>query len=542
MVLMLLKSIKRLLLLSLLLIAAIDLQAQQKIAKWGIYEVTLKGPANGNPFIDTWLSAEFRHGDKIFHPDGFYDGNGIYKVRFMPDEEGTWTYTTTSNKDALNKQTGEFICTAADAKVHGPVRVRNQFHFGYADGTPFYPFGTTIYEWAFQDAETKQNTIQTLSASPFNKVRMLAIAPYSATYTQGVGKLNTLPFVGTSKENFDFTRFNPEYFKSLEEDIKQLGDIGVEADFILFRPYDRGKWGFDMMADSTNILYLKYMVARFAAYHNIWWSMCNENSFIKHLTDADWDSYFQVVQKADPYNHLRSIHNADRLYDYTKPWVTHVSLQYYNVVKSPWGTSLLRDIYKKPIVNDEINYEGNISKRWGQLSAQEMTFRFWNAYIGCGYATHGEALSGGWIGKGGKLVGESPARIAFLRKIIETGPSEGMEPIDHYYTPNIAGKYGEYYLIYFGEDKPSKWTFSLPKSGMTEGLKFKAEVIDTWNMTITPVNQVFEVKKNDEYTFTDKQSAAITLPGKPYMAIRIRLVPDAASKGPKTNNKGDELQ
>ena len=56
--------------------------------------------------------------------------------------------------------------------------------------------------------------------------------------------------------------------------------------------------------------------------------------------------------------------------------LTHVSLQYYNVVKAPWGTPLLRDLYKKPVVNDEINYEGDIESRWGQLTGEEMTFRF----------------------------------------------------------------------------------------------------------------------------------------------------------------------
>jgi hypothetical protein len=534
---------KKYLLLTVALFAATALHAQSKVEKWGIFELTLKGSEAGNPFIDTKLTAEFKHGDKTYRPEGFYDGNGVYKVRFMPNEEGAWTYTTQSSQGELNGKKGEFVCTPAPANMHGPVRVRNQFHFAYADGKAFYPFGTTIYEWAFRDKAKKDQTIETLKASPFNKARMLAIPPYSSTYTEGPLKLTVFPFVGTAKENFDFSHFNPEYFKQLEVDIKRLADIGVEADLILFRPYDKGKWGFDMMDDATNIRYLKYMVARFAAYHNIWWSMCNENSFIKHLTDDDWDRYFQVVQKADPYDHLRSIHNADRIYDYTKPWVTHVSLQYYNVVKSPWGTSLLRDIYKKPIVNDEINYEGNISRRWGQLTGEEMTYRFWNAYIGGGYATHGESTESGWIGGGGKLTGQSPARIAFLKKIIESGPAEGMEPVDHFYTPNIAGKAGEYYLIYFGKDTPTEWNFVLPKAAMADGIHFKAEVIDTWNMTVTPLDKVFETAKMDSYSFNDKQQGKVKLPGKPYMAVRITRIDSAAPTGKKAkgNETGEEL-
>jgi hypothetical protein len=517
-------KILKLTFITLALFIPILLKAQDKTEKWGVFELTLKGTDAGNPFLNTQLSAEFRHGSKVYRPDGFYDGSGIYKIRFMPDEEGTWTYTTSSNHNELDKKRGEFICTPAGKNTHGPVRVSHQYQFAYADSTAYIPFGTTIYEWAFRDAERRKQTIESLKASPFNKARMLAVPPYSDYYAKGPGKLSAFPFVGTGKENFDFSRFNPGFFKGLEDNIKQLADIGVEADLILFRPYDKGKWGFDMMDDETNIRFIKYMVARFAAYHNIWWSMCNENSFIKHLTDEDWDRYFQAVQKADPYNHLRSIHNADRVYDYSKPWVTHVSLQYYNVVKAPWGTSLLRDIYKKPIVNDEINYEGSINRRWGQLTGEELTFRFWNAYIGGGYATHGDSSPTGWIGGGGKLAGESPARIAFLKKIMETAPRDGFEPIDHYYTPNYIGKYGEYYLIYFGQDTPAEWTFKLPKALLAEGMKFKVEIIDTWNMTISQAGNTFEIKKMDNYLFDDKQQQKIKLPGKSYMALRITRI------------------
>ena len=522
------------------------LHAQDKIQKWGIYELTIHGSDAGNPFIGTKLTATFRHGNKTYEPEGFYDGAGLYKIRFMPDDEGEWTWATHSNRDDLNNKTGAFTCITSPATVHGPVRVRNTYHFGYADGTPFYPFGTTVYEWAFQSKEKRAQTIETLKSSPFNKARMLVVPPYSAHYTEGSDKLDVFPFVGTSKVNWDFSRFNPEYFRRLEKNIAQLDSLGIEADLILFRPYDKGKWGFDMMDDETNIRFLHYVVARLAAYHNVWWSLCNENSFIKHLTDEDWDRYFQVVQQCDPYGHLRSIHNADRIYDYKKPWVTHVSLQYYNAVREFGVSPLLRDIYRKPIVQDEINYEGNISKRWGQLTPEELTYRFWVAYIGGAYATHGEALEGGWISGGGKLAGASPQRIAFLKKIVESGPKEGLNPLDQYYLLNAAGKYGEYYLYYFGKEKPKEWAFAIPDNELKEGMHFKVDVIDTWNMTITPVNKIFEVKKLNSYQFIDKQNSVIKLPGKPYMAIRIQAIDNASAdlkgKKVKRNDLTDEEQ
>ncbi len=43
---------------------------------------------------------------------GFYDGDGSYQIRCMPTHLGTWSYTTTSNVEDLDGQTGSFICIA----------------------------------------------------------------------------------------------------------------------------------------------------------------------------------------------------------------------------------------------------------------------------------------------------------------------------------------------------------------------------------------------------------------------------------------------
>ena len=216
-----------------------------------MYEVILKGPATGNPFVGIELSAVFTDGERTFEPDGFYDGNGIFKIRFMPDKEGSWTYETKSNRKELNGKKGQFICAATSSDNHGPVRVRNQYHFEYADGTPYYPFGTTIYEWVFQTEETIQQTIQTLKSSPFNKVRFLLVPPYRDKYFSPPLKLDKFPFEGTSIDDFDFSRFNVEYFHHFEECLQQIQDLGIEADVILFRPYGGEKWGFDKMDDAN---------------------------------------------------------------------------------------------------------------------------------------------------------------------------------------------------------------------------------------------------------------------------------------------------
>ena len=95
-----------------------------------------------------------------------------------------------------------------------------------------------------------------------------------------------------------------------------------------------------------------------------------------------------------------------------------------------------------------------------------MVHRFWQGTIAGTYVGHGETYLRSadvlWWSKGGVLHGQSPARLAFLRKVLERRPPEGLEPIDKWQDPHIAGKAGEYYLIYFGKERPTEWLFELP--------------------------------------------------------------------------------
>ncbi|HXG12420.1 MAG TPA: DUF5605 domain-containing protein, partial [Gemmataceae bacterium] len=130
-----------------------------------------------------------------------------------------------------------------------------------------------------------------------------------------------------------------------------------------------------------------------------------------------------------------------------------------------------------------------------------------------------------WWSKGGVLHGRSPARIAFLRKVLEEGPAEGLEPIDKWQDLRTAGKRGEYYLVYLGKDKPAEWVFELPRAGLNDPLTFQIELLDTWEMTVTPVSGVFRAEPQGRYVYTCPSNPRVKLPGKPYLALRIRKVP-----------------
>lgn len=513
-------------------LAAANALAADRVEQWGLFEIELAGPSDGNPFLDVELSAVFTQENASVTVPGFYDGDGAYRVRFMPSQPGEWHYVTRSNRSDLSGHSGSVAVAPPGPENHGPVRVRDAYHFVYADGTPFRPLGTTAYTWTHRTDELEEQTIQTLAASPFNKVRM-AVLP------QDFGLKFTppprFPFEGNPPRDWDTSRFNPKFFQHLEKRVGQLRDIGVECDLILFHPYGK-TWGFHESDNETDDRYVRYVLARLAAYRNIWWSLANEFDFVTTKQDSDWDRLFRLVQDEDPFDHLRSIHNGNRFYNYSLPWVTHVSMQNGMALVEPGRAEMLR-VFGKPVIIDEARYEGNFM-RWGHLSGEEMVHRFWVATVAGIYASHGEYFIDPqdhvWLGTGGTLKGDSPKRLAFLRKILDDAPAEGIEPIDRWEIANMGGRPGEYYLVYFGHDEPTEWPFRLPYYRLTDGMEFSVDILDTWNMTITPVEGVFVTKMRPPYDFqpgsidermTDERNGrTVYLPGRPGMALRIRHV------------------
>ena len=481
-----------------------------KVDQWGVFSTEAHGPSAGNPFVDVQFGARFTLGHRTVDVAGFYDGSGVYKVRFSPDTVGRWSFETTSNVGELAGLTGGFECIAPASGNRGPVGTAHQFHFQYADGTPYFPFGTTCYSYGFIGAPYGDETLKNLKDAGFNKVRICLLP-------KPLGKLQpvAMPFErigeaqppgtesladnGSSKDKFDLARFNPGYFEHFEARIQDLMAAGIEADVILFHPYDA--WGFKAMGAEADDRYLRYAVARLSAYRNVWWAVANEYDLVRSKTMTDWDRFFRIVQEVDPYSRLRSIHHSRVMYDNSKPWCTHASLQEYDFEKS----AALFAAWNKPIIYDEIQYEGNIARRWGNLSPEEMTHRFWRATVYGVYATHGETYmvtdgSPVWS-DAGELHGTSPARITFLRKLLEKSGTTGLMAAENPYYLN-AGNPGAVILYYFDYHCVGEYEFPLP-----ENVKFKATMIDPWAMTESPLPGTFSGKSK------------ITLTGKPCMAV-----------------------
>lgn len=438
---------------------------------------------------------------------GFYDGNGVYKVRFLPMKAGTYHWKAVGEIT----EEGTEICEKADATEHGPVQARKT-HFIYADQTPYIPIGTTIYAMAHQSEELINKTLDTLSKSCFNKVR-LCLFPKSYEYNQNEPKY--FPF--EKKEGkWEVTKPVKSYWDNVERIIENLGKMKIQADVILFHSYDR--WGFASLTKKECKIYLDTVVRHLAAYPHVWWSLANEYDLMFGRTTRDWKAFGKYLKQNDPYGHLRSNHNAFRIYNDKN--MTHICVQ-----SSHLGRGMLYvNKYKKPVIFDECAYEGNLPQIWGCITGRELVNRFWLAAASGVYCSHGETFLDQedviWWAKGGVLKGNSEPRIAWLKAILqeldgsleyyELPPGKevlsipekkggifrrmeiGMSRL-HFYSfflkestkyqiaEEVAGKIShigeDVYLIYHGRNCPGYMEFYLPETH-----KYQVEVLDTWEM------------------------------------------------------------
>ena len=502
---------------------------EKVVERWGCFEVALKGPSEGNPFLEHEVKGRFCGREESVCCEGFYDGEGIYRVRFMPSFEGEYDYEIEA--DFLEEPLlGNMLVTAPREGNHGPVRVTGKHHFAYEDGTSYYPVGTTCYVWNLQGEELMKETLASLKSAGFNKLRFCTLPKH---FDYNLHEPSSYPYEGTPMDSlvltndnyydytgdkggnhFDKLRLNPEHFRQIERCILSLQELGIEADLILMHPYDR--WGFSQMSRREDELYWRYCIARFAAFRTVWWSLANEYDLLHEKSLLDWEFYAGLLVEKDPYRHLRSIHHCVYPYDYSRPWVTHCSLQCPAEEASSY-----RMRYGKPVVVDEMTYEGNLPWPWGNISGEEMVRRFWAVTIQGAYPGHGETYLGHkgnlggraadilWWSHGGKLYGESYKRVRFLHAFLSETPGLGLSPDRDMFNVPMASPEGEgadpksCYVLYFGIMQPAEAVVEINKD-----TPYRVERIDTWNMTIEDMGVHFG-------------RFHIPMPGRQYMALRL---------------------
>lgn len=246
------------------------------IPVWGRFEAAFV--ATGTPDPDTDLTVRFTSpGGQVHTVTGFWDGENTWRVRFMPDEAGSWHYQTTAvpAAEGLDAQEGRFAARTGDASTnrflqHGSIRVsENGRYLVHADGTPFFWLGDTAWNGALRSTDEAWETyLADRSEKHFTGIQFVT-TQWRAALANAEGMV--------AYTGFEDIEINPSFFQRIDERIDAINEAGLLAAPVLLWTLGEPEQNPGKLPEDQAIKLARYLVARYGAHHVLWILAGDEN-------------------------------------------------------------------------------------------------------------------------------------------------------------------------------------------------------------------------------------------------------------------------
>lgn len=335
---------------------------------WHNISLTFDGPSTSeastpNPFLDYRMDVTFSNGAKTLVVPGYYAADGDaaetsaaagnkWRVHFVPDEEGTWTYrvsfragTNVSVSDSTmagspagpDGSSGTIAVSATDKlspdhRSKGFLRYAGERYFRFAgtgeyflkggadspenflafaefDSTPAkHYYSPHAADWRSGDPSWKNGkgkniigALNYLASKEMNSV-------YFLTMNVGGDGNDVWPWTASS----DRTRFDVSKLAQWEIVFTHMDRRGIMLHVVTQETEN------DQLLDGGALgtqrkLYYRELIARFAHHLAVVWNLGEENT----NTDAQRKAYAAYIRKTDPYNHPITVHNVPDTYSTT---------------------------------------------------------------------------------------------------------------------------------------------------------------------------------------------------------------------------------
>ena len=354
-----------------------------------------------NPFLVPFNAVVIGPGGISFKVPGFFDGNGMWKIRVAPSTEGLWKLQTESELPELTGKTVTFECGPnPNAKVHGVLRVDKDHahHFIFDDGTRFYMQGYE-YDWLWAldmdktDVPTVSKTLDLIGSYGFNYVILNSFA-YDTKWRAGktgpddFGPPLLLLWEGDNDHPVH-SRMNLAYWHHYDQVIAALSERGIQA-HMLIKVYNKQvQWPAHNSPEEQ--LLFRWLVARYSAYPNIIWDFSKEAH--KETDLAYKQGWLKYLRETDPNHHLITVHDDDAAndsgaYDGLTDFRADQQHRRYH-------ETILRQRARRnwPVANVESDYEcgpgGVTDKTYGSAHTTDQTLRtLWEIAMAGGYTAY----------------------------------------------------------------------------------------------------------------------------------------------------------
>lgn len=205
---------------------------------------------------------------------GFWDGGIEWKVRFLPDETGTWKWETRcSDKEnsGLHEKTGEFQCiiNSNSEPIFQKGSIQHEpgkYYLSYTDGTPFFWLACTAWNGALKSTDEEwEHYLNQRKKNHYNVIQLVT------TEWRGCDKnLEGL----TAIDGAGYIRIHPEFFKRIDQKIDEANSKGLLVSPVVLwaLPFGEGRHlspGYTLPLEEA-VLLAKYIVARYQGNQVVW--------------------------------------------------------------------------------------------------------------------------------------------------------------------------------------------------------------------------------------------------------------------------------
>ncbi len=295
---------------------------KRQVGEW----VLESGKKYQNPFADVRVEGVFEEPDgTIATMPAFYDGQGVWRLRFNPAQEGEWRWRTVATPhDSELEAQGELQVSGDEVRGYLCPTPGQGWGLSYESGDPAFILGDTTYNlfgMAHCDADV-ESFMQRRVEQGFNLLRVrVPVSPFHPPrgYSHWQTR-RTWPWGGSEQKPL-FDRFDLDYFATVDRVVQAAERLGLGLEVIM------EAWGFeypfnqrDLFVPEWEELWMRYLIARYDAYNVVYfWTLMNE---YEYYPDGDW-RYNPVadrwamrmarwVKATAPHGHIVAVHNGPR--------------------------------------------------------------------------------------------------------------------------------------------------------------------------------------------------------------------------------------
>lgn len=292
--------------------------AQKDVPLYCVFETKVINSENyTNPYIDTELTVQYQApSGMLYNFYGFYDGDGeggstgnIWKIRFMPNEIGSWKYIYSWSDSAIGGK-GSFNCVSEGAgKGILQAYHKNPHWLAYNGTAPIWlkSYYETGHGSIGQDFEwIKEHVYMPLYENGYNHLQvnwLLSLCCFGQYYKDGP-KPETLD-LALYQEGDLWGTMNQDIWKRMEQHMTWLNDHDMGVHMFLGVDGSRNDGpDWSKLSPEEKDQLAKYMVARLAPYANLaGWNFVWEVP--GHREDKEL-GFARLVAKYDIFGHLRT--------------------------------------------------------------------------------------------------------------------------------------------------------------------------------------------------------------------------------------------